>query len=131
MRDASHPAVTLTSEQNRPDCLLLLPWPYVQLARHVNRWGSMYPWRWITEASGMEREREEASPGQQDADSEAKKETGFCFLLELPKRPGGARDGASIASSSRVLWPRFLSLSTAYAGLVGSGSGGWSKKISS
>ena len=78
-----------------------------------------------------ERERRQAgSPGQQDADSEAKKETGFCFLLELPKRPGGARDGASIASSSRVLWPRFLSLSTAYAGLVGSGSGGWSKKKS-
>ena len=64
-----------------------------RICHHVNRWGSMYPWRWITEAwRGRERERGEAasSPGQHDADSEAKKETGFCFLPELPKRPASA-----------------------------------------
>jgi len=62
-RDASHPAVTLTWEQNRPDCMLLLPWPYVQLARHAYSMSSREQVDPCIHGDGSKRhgEREEAA----------------------------------------------------------------------
>jgi hypothetical protein len=89
MRDASHPGPS-QSHENRTGtghtACMLLPWPDGRTRSCSSRDTRMSS----REQVGIRPWRDDAWRAQ-DADSEAKKETGFCFLLELPKRDQEAR----------------------------------------